>query len=487
MAKRLRSVCACAGSAGRLEALRAALAEGARDLSGPELDSLLHQLWDAKQAAEERERRGNMELLLHFLQASREDKGRRLGELQRELRCLEADIVRVEGEAAAPPPLWRPPPCGCLDHELTAQAGAEKPALYGTAAASVGPQQAMQAAAVTAQALQQQLQGQEQLALPLQRHSPGLPPYLSGQLVLQQPQQAVGLPQNTAAALRPAGENGRHAAAGLPRGKRQRICSQFEDLQACYLRLRADKAAERQLRQGQACTGRDEGMGSQASGGGEVMVCSGGDGGSGERRVGPLVDDGLQEFSRVLSVLTRYNKLQVCCLSTWHAGSSGLPVQKIQPVVSELLCPLPLPTPLGLQVMAEIPRPSLRTSPAIISSLDFDPEGGLFATAGVSRRISIYDYAGAQWAWTGRRCQMLGVPTCCPGHCSGFRADTRPLMCPAPLLPSAAVTSAAPVHVPLLELATRSKLSCLSWNRYVRSQLACSDYDGATGDACGSQ
>lgn len=89
-----------------------------------------------------------------------------------------------------------------------------------------------------------------------------------------------------------------------------------------------------------------------------------------------------------------------------------------------------------LKVVAEIPRPSLRQSSSIISSLEFDPEGGLFATAGVSRRISIFDYVAVASA-------------------------------PAPA-----------VHCPVVELATRSKLSCLSWNKYLRSQLASSDYEG---------
>jgi E3 ubiquitin-protein ligase RFWD2 len=34
------------------------------------------------------------------------------------------------------------------------------------------------------------------------------------------------------------------------------------------------------------------------------------------------------------------------------------------------------------------------------------------------------------------------------------------------------------VHCPVVEMATRSKLSCLSWNKYSKNLIASSDYDG---------
>ena len=37
---------------------------------------------------------------------------------------------------------------------------------------------------------------------------------------------------------------------------------------------------------------------------------------------------------------------------------------------------------------------------------------------------------------------------------------------------------AAETHRPSQELATRSKLSCLSWNKYLKTYLASSDYEG---------
>ena len=60
----------------------------------------------------------------------------------------------------------------------------------------------------------------------------------------------------------------------------------------------------------------------------------------------------------------------------------------------------------------------------------------VFATAGVSKRISIYEYSA-----------IMANP-------------------------------AAETHRPSQELVTRSKLSCLSWNKYLKTYLASSDYEG---------
>ena len=34
------------------------------------------------------------------------------------------------------------------------------------------------------------------------------------------------------------------------------------------------------------------------------------------------------------------------------------------------------------------------------------------------------------------------------------------------------------MHCPVVEMATRSKLSCLSWNKYSKNVIASSDYEG---------
>jgi E3 ubiquitin-protein ligase RFWD2 len=75
-------------------------------------------------------------------------------------------------------------------------------------------------------------------------------------------------------------------------------------------------------------------------------------------------------------------------------------------------------------------------SDAFACSIEFDKDNEFFATAGVSRRIKVFDFRAA-------------IVAC---------GD-------APLLP-------------VLELSTRSKLSCLSWSKSVKSQVASSNYEG---------
>ncbi|KAK9284789.1 hypothetical protein L1049_023966 [Liquidambar formosana] len=71
----------------------------------------------------------------------------------------------------------------------------------------------------------------------------------------------------------------------------------------------------------------------------------------------------------------------------------------------------------------------------IVSSIEFDRDDELFATAGVSRRIKVFDF-------------------------------------------SSVVNEPADVHCPVVEMSTRSKLSCLSWNKYAKNHIASSDYEG---------
>ncbi|KAJ9566289.1 hypothetical protein OSB04_002255 [Centaurea solstitialis] len=88
-----------------------------------------------------------------------------------------------------------------------------------------------------------------------------------------------------------------------------------------------------------------------------------------------------------------------------------------------------------LRVVAELRHGDLFHSANIVSSIEFDRDDELFATAGVSRRIKVFEFASV-------------------------------------------VNEQADVQCPIVEMPTRSKLSCLSWNKYTKSQLASSDYEG---------
>ncbi|XAR53828.1 hypothetical protein NMG60_11022521 [Bertholletia excelsa] len=105
---------------------------------------------------------------------------------------------------------------------------------------------------------------------------------------------------------------------------------------------------------------------------------------------------GLEDFQSVLSTFTRYSRLRV---------------------------------------IAELRHEDLFHSANIVSSIEFDRDDELFATAGVSRCIKVFQF-------------------------------------------SSVVNEPADVQCPVVEMSTRSKLSCLSWNKYTRNHIASSDYEG---------
>ncbi|XVF27967.1 hypothetical protein REPUB_Repub14bG0154900 [Reevesia pubescens] len=88
-----------------------------------------------------------------------------------------------------------------------------------------------------------------------------------------------------------------------------------------------------------------------------------------------------------------------------------------------------------LRVIAELRHGDIFHSANIVSSIEFDRDDELFATAGVSRHIKVFEF-------------------------------------------SLVVNEPADVHCPIVEMPTRSKLSCLSWNKYTKNHIASSDYDG---------
>lgn len=162
--------------------------------------------------------------------------------------------------------------------------------------------------------------------------------------------------------------------SGLTIARKRRVLAQFDDLQECYLQKRRRWAT--QLRK----------------------QC---DGGLRKERDGNSISRegyhaGLEEFQSILTTFTRYSRLRV---------------------------------------ISELRHGDLFHSANIVSSIEFDRDDELFATAGVSRRIKVFDFATV-------------------------------------------VNEPADVHCPVVEMSTRSKLSCLSWNKCIKSQIASSDYEG---------
>ncbi|XP_030544321.1 E3 ubiquitin-protein ligase COP1 isoform X1 [Rhodamnia argentea] len=154
--------------------------------------------------------------------------------------------------------------------------------------------------------------------------------------------------------------------------RKKRVHAQFTDLQECYLQKRRQLANQPHF--------QDEK---------DINVI---------HREGYTA--GLAHFQSVLSTFTRYSRLRV---------------------------------------IAELRHEDLFHSANIVSrfccSIEFDRDDELFATAGVSRRIKVFDFS-----------TVVNEPT--------------------------------DVHCPVVEMTTRSKLSCLSWNKYAKNHIASSDYEG---------
>nr|WIG64894.1 constitutively photomorphogenic 1 [Ginkgo biloba] len=162
--------------------------------------------------------------------------------------------------------------------------------------------------------------------------------------------------------------------SGLSMARKRRVLAQFDDLQDCYLQKR--RRGTYHLRKQCDNNLRKERDGNSIS------------------REG--YHTGLEDFQSVFTTFTRYSRLRV---------------------------------------IAELRHGDLFHSANIVSSIEFDRDDELFATAGVSRRIKVFGFATV-------------------------------------------VNEPADVHYPVVEMSTRSKLSCLSWNKYIKSHIASSDYEG---------
>ena len=88
-----------------------------------------------------------------------------------------------------------------------------------------------------------------------------------------------------------------------------------------------------------------------------------------------------------------------------------------------------------LKVKADLKQGDLLNSSNLVCSLSFDRDGDFFATAGVNKKIKV------------------------------FECDT-------------IINEDRDIHYPVVELASRSKLSSVCWNSYIKSQIASSNFEG---------
>ncbi|GKB36388.1 SPA1-related 4-like protein isoform X1, partial [Tanacetum coccineum] len=89
----------------------------------------------------------------------------------------------------------------------------------------------------------------------------------------------------------------------------------------------------------------------------------------------------------------------------------------------------------NLKVKADLKQKDLFNSSNLVCSLSFDRDGEYFATAGVNKKIKVFEYN------------------------SVLKEDQD-------------------IHFPLVEIPTRSRLSSICWNGYIKSQIASSNFEG---------
>lgn len=159
------------------------------------------------------------------------------------------------------------------------------------------------------------------------------------------------------------------------------------------------------------------------------------------RSVQPVTPQGVLSVARKRRVHSQFNDLQECYLQkrrNWNKqiDSNAMDIEGYNPGLEDFKSVLTGFTQYSrLRVISELRQGDLFHSANIVSSIEFDRDDELFATAGVSRCIKVFEF-------------------------------------------SSVVNEPEDIHCPAVEISTRSKLSCLSWNKYTKNQIASSDYEG---------
>ncbi|XP_062013569.1 E3 ubiquitin-protein ligase COP1-like isoform X2 [Rosa rugosa] len=145
--------------------------------------------------------------------------------------------------------------------------------------------------------------------------------------------------------------------------------------------------------------------------------------------------------ARKRRVHSQFNDLQECYLQkrrNWNKqrDSYAMDIEDYNPGLEDFHSVLKGFTQYSrLRVISELRQGDIFHSANIVSSIEFDRDEQLFATAGVSRCIKVFEF-------------------------------------------SSVVNEPEDIHCAVEEISTRSKLSCLSWNKYTKNQIASSDYEG---------
>ncbi|GJP30887.1 hypothetical protein CLOM_g7214 [Closterium sp. NIES-68] len=386
--------------------LRLALQHGADvSMSVRELDALLALLAEKRRKAEQEEAEMNMDILLDFLQRSRQKKQAELDELRADLLFIREDIAAVEQRRRSLQQMREQ--SAAAIHALLFRGGSSSAGGAGGDESGFGSGglAGLKAGAGGGGGAGGALAGSKRRGGPALPHHLQLPAQKmrvegdgrgiggGGGGIVKEEAQVGGVAEGEGA-----GEGGGLAACGPSDiamsastvAKKRRVFSHFDDLQECYLhhRRQAAHAAKPSGSLAQSippASAAAAGVGRRGDGSAAEGVREGADFGM-----------GLEDFRRVLSAFTRFSRVKV---------------------------------------VAELRQGDLFHSSNIVSSIEFDRDDEFFATAGVSRRIKVFNFS-----------QVVG--------------------------------ELADVHCPVVEMPTRSKLSCLSWNPYLKAHIASSDYEG---------
>jgi hypothetical protein len=200
------------------------------------------------------------------------------------------------------------------------------------------------------------------------------------------------------------------AAVALSETKRRKIINHFSNLQRLYSKIRCGVDNTTPI-----TNSKLNGLGAAAAAGAAAGAAVGKEGGCPRagatttphgtgRPCGAAARRDLESFSKLVASFTKYDRLRV---------------------VGELQHSDPL---------------NASPSSSIVSSIEFDMNHEVFATAGVSKRIQFFNY----------RDVCAGAPSTSGSGNPGQQHS----------------------------ISTRSKLSCLSYNKHVRNHIASSDYEG---------
>ncbi|XP_004293335.1 PREDICTED: E3 ubiquitin-protein ligase COP1-like isoform X1 [Fragaria vesca subsp. vesca] len=159
------------------------------------------------------------------------------------------------------------------------------------------------------------------------------------------------------------------------------------------------------------------------------------------RSMQPINPPGELSTARKRRVRSQFNDLEECYLQKRRNGNKqgdldAMDIEDYNPGLEDFYAMLKGFTKYSrLRVISELRQGDIFHSANIVSSIEFDRDEELFATAGVSRCIKVFEF-------------------------------------------SSVINEPEDIHCAVEEISTRSKLSCLSWNKYAKNQIASSDYEG---------